>query len=256
MPKKLTPLQLEYQKEYNRLVKGFNKYKKEGFLFPEEIVTKKPPKVTKKLVQSMKEIKPSQLKEVSEKVNIETGEIEKGLQKTTPNKVKQIKPQKTITKKTTPKSKTTSTPKSKTASEPTIKSKPQPQQITTEIPPTTEYYPTMSILDAVRERIESLPDTTRRGRGVAIAGRRNALLVIFEDNILSLDDDDIPAYEKYLFDNQHELFENLQVIVYASTEEKVDASFAKVAQILNYGDTLTSMQAESISSMQELYAST
>jgi hypothetical protein len=40
MPKKKTQLQLDYEKEYKRLVKGFSKYQKQGYIFPEQTVIK------------------------------------------------------------------------------------------------------------------------------------------------------------------------------------------------------------------------
>lgn len=240
MKKKLTPLQRQYQKEYRRLRKGFAKYSKEGFIFPEESLPQSPKRVTQKLLETIKQIKPKQLTLFGEKYNTETGEIERQEKKVSPTKISKSKPKRKVQTKQIQKAK---------VSEAIVS-----DYIQIQSPPVTqEYIPTLTIIDAIRSRIQELPDKTLRGRGVPIAGRRNALLDILEDTLMSMTQEETEAYEQYLKSQQDIIFKELDLIQYESKEERIDASFANVGRILNNGSTLTAMQAESLNSMQEMY---
>lgn len=215
MAKKPTRLQQEYQQELKRLRKGFKRYEKEGYLFPDEKYGQLPKKVTQKKLESIKQVKPKQLTQISERVDLETGEI--------------------------------------LSQSPTQSA---PQQTQTTAPRQEEdYIPSLTIVDSIRERINELPDVNRsaRGGGIPIAGRRNGLLAILEDNVNSRDGEELEEYIDYLIQNQGALLSELTHITYESDEEKIKAEFGHAAEILNGGDVLTPMQSESVSVMQEYY---
>ncbi|MGJ1042761.1 hypothetical protein ACR77V_13055, partial [Staphylococcus epidermidis] len=58
-------------------------------------------------------------------------------------------------------------------------------------------------------------------------------------------------YTEYLKDHQSEILQALERIIHDSKSENIDATFARVGQILNYGSTLSPDQSESLSIMQE-----
>ena len=259
--KRLTPLQQAYQKEYNRLRKGFSRYRKEGYYFPEESIQKTPKRVTQQMLQNIKQIKPKQLTTVATKVDIETGEIT------------QAEKQKSLKKISTTKVQRISKPKVKEI-------KIDKPDYGVQLPPKIEepehyygdmyrdddldfdvdyydeqYYPSMDIIASIKERINELPDVTFRGKGVQIEARKHALISILDDNLYYYDDSPITRreYIDYLSDNQQEIFDALDTIKYSSKDEKVDATFAQIGQILNGGVTLSPGQSESLSLMQEMY---
>ncbi len=262
MPKKNTQLQLDYEKEYKRLIKGFSKYEKQGYIFPSQTVIKNPTRITQKMLQSIKDIKPKALTFVAEQIDINTGEILNNEVKTSLKKLKQAptglkKTPSTETKKPTIKKKSSSKTKTNSKQKATdnkIKDKtistPESTQATNE---TSNYIPVISILDAIAEAIKSLPDVTLTGKGVQIAARRNSLLDLLYDNLYSAEDE--ATYIQYLHDNQADIFTGLEAIKYDSKEERVDASFANLGRILNAGNALSASQAESLNYMQEMFYS-
>ena len=212
MAKKLTRLQQEYEKEIARLRKGFKRYEKQGFVFPEENYGQRPSRVTKKKLESIKQVKPKELTSISERFDIETGEI--------------LTPQPS---KPTPQSSPSSAP--------------QQEQ---------EYIPDLTIVDAIRDRIAELPDVNLSARGgIPIAGRRNGLLALLEDNINARDGQELADYIEYLYENQSTLLHELERIRHESKDEKIEQSFAHAGEILNGGRKLTGTQSETISLMQE-----
>lgn len=259
MAKRLTPLQSAYQKEYRRLRKGFGRYTKEGYEFPEQALPKNPKRVTQQMLQSLKETKPRQLKPIATKVDIDTGEIvqeekKKSLKKISATKVAPAKP------KRTPKPKPVELPKVE-----------EPESYTGDMyrdsswdeyddyfstswqTEDTQYYPTMDIVDTIRERINELPDFAGYRKDIPIETRKNSLLNILEDNLSYLEGDSHALYDytEYLKDHQSEIFNALERIIHDSKSENIDSTFARIGQILNYGSTLSPDQSESLSIMQE-----
>lgn len=252
MAKRLTPLQSAYQKEYRRLRKGFGRYIKEGYEFPEQAIPKNPKRVTQQMLQSLKETKPRQLKPVATKVDIDTGEIvqeekKKSLKKISTTKVAFAKP------KRTPKPKPIELPK---IEEPTPEIEYKDTYTESDYWVDTyepQYYPTMDIVDTIRDRINELPDFAGMRKDIPIETRKNSLLNILEDNLSYLEGDSKALYDytEYLKDHQSEIFNALEKIIHDSKSENIDATFAHVGQILNYGSTLSPDQSESLSIMQE-----
>lgn len=252
MAKKLTPLQSAYQKEYRRLRKGFGRYTKEGYEFPEQVIPKNPKRVTQQMLQSLKEIKPRQLKPVATKVDIDTGEIvqeekKKSLKKISTTKVAPAK----LKKAPKPKPIELPKPQTKTPEEELLESVDWYSDVDTSWQTEdTSYYPTMDIIDSIRDAIADLPDYNEKG--IPLHGRRNYLLDLLDDTINSIPDDELYLYDAFLKEHQHEIFSGLERNKHDSNDERVTNTFTKVGELLNYGLTLLPEQSEHLSLMQEM----
>ena len=220
--KKQTENQKAYQKERRRLLQAVRRAEKQGYIFPEDVVPELPERVTKKQLENIQKIKPKQLYKKAEFVYQETGEIVPAEQRKQEVKQEAIKAKETRKRK-----KKTSTPYIPT------------------------YYPTISIIDTIRDRLSEL---TREAKPpVPIENRKNELLAIFEDNV-TLYDNNIEEYEDYLKEHESEIAELLNVISYDSDAEKVSASFVSLGRLLNM-KSLSMSQAENLSMMAEYYNS-
>ena len=219
--KKQTENQKAYQKERRRLLQAVRRAEKQGYIFPEDVVPKLPKRVTKKHLENIQKIKPKQLYKKAEFVYKETGEIVPA------EKRKQEVKQEAIIKAKETRKKKISTPNVPT------------------------YYPTISIIDTIRDRISEL---TREAKPpVPIENRKNELLSIFEDNVTQYGDN-IAEYEHYLEAHESEIAELLNVISYDSNAEQISASFVALGRLLNM-QSLSMSQAENLSMMAEYYNS-
>lgn len=219
--KKQTENQKAYQKERRRLLQAVRRAEKQGYIFPEYIVPKLPKRVTKKQLEKIQKTKPKQLYKKAKFVYQETGEIVPAEQRKQEVKQESIRKEKERRK--------------------------SKKKISTPSVPT--YYPTISIIDTIRDRISEL---TREEKPLfPIDIRKNELLSIFEDNVTSFDDN-ITEYEHYLEVHESEIAELLNVISYDSDAEKVSASFVTLGRTLN-GHSLSVSQAENLSMMSEYY---
>ena len=221
--KKQTENQKAYQKERRRLLQAVRRAEKQGYIFPEDVVPELPERVTKKQLENIQKIKPKQLYKKAEFVYQETGEIVPAEQRK-----QEIKQEAIVKAKETRKRK---------------------KKISTPSVPT--YYPTISIIDTIRDRLSEL---TREAKPpVPIENRKNELLAIFEDNVTQYDDN-IAEYEHYLETHESEIANLLNVISYDSDAEKVSASFVSLGRLLNM-KSLSMSQAENLSMMSEYYNS-
>lgn len=221
--KKRTENQKAYQKERRRLLQAIRRAEKQGYIFPKDIVPELPKRVTKKKLENIQKTKPKQLYKKAEFVYQETGEIvpaEKRKQEVKQEAIRKAKETRKRNKK-----------------------------ISTPSVPT--YYPTISIIDTIRDRLSEL---TREAKPpVPIENRKNELLEIFEDNV-TLYVDNITEYEHYLEAHESEIADLLNVISYDSNAEQVSASFVSLGRILN-AQSLSMSQAENLSMMAEYYNS-
>lgn len=218
-----TENQKAFQKERRRLLQAVRIAEKQGYIFPEDIVPKLPKRVTKKQLEKIQKTKPKQLYKKAKFVYQETGEIVPAEQR------KQEVKQESIRK-----------------AKETRKSK---KKISTPSVPT--YYPTISIIDTIRNRISEL---TREAKPpIPIDNRKNELLSIFDDNVTTFDNN-IMEYEHYLEVHESEIAELLNVISYDSDAEQISASFVSLGRILNT-QSLSMSQAENLSMMTEYYNS-
>lgn len=220
---KRTENQKAYQKERRRLLQAVRRAEKQGYIFPEDVVPELPKRVTKKQLEKIQKTKPKQLYKKAEFVYKETGEVVHAEQRKQEVKQEAIRKAKETRKR------------NKKISVPSV-------------PP---YYPIISIIDTIRDRITEL---TREAKPpIPIENRKNELLAIFEDNV-ALFDDNITKYEDYLEAHESEIAELLNVISYDSDAEQVSASFVSLGRILNM-QALSMLQAENLSMMAEYYNS-
>lgn len=221
--KKRTENQKAFQKERRRLLQAVRRAEKQGYIFPEDIVPELPKRVTKKQLEKIQKIKPKQLYKKAEFVYQETGEIVPAEQRKQEVKQEAIRKAKE-TRKRKKKINTLSVPK---------------------------YYPTISIIDTIRDRISEL---TREAKPpIPIENRKNELLAIFDDTV-TLFSDNITEYEQYLKAHESEIAELLNVISYDSNAEQISASFVALGRLLNT-QSLSMIQAENLSIMTEHYNS-
>lgn len=220
---KRTEKQKAYQKERRRLLQAIRRAEKQGYIFPEDIVPKLPKRVTKKRLEKIQATKPSDLYKFARYVYEETGEIVPAEQRK-----QEVKQQAIIKAKETRKRK---------------------KKINT--PSVPKYYPTISIIDTIRDRISEL---TREAKPpIPIENRKNELLEIFDDTV-TLFSDNITEYEQYLEAHESEIAELLNVISYDSSAEQISASFVALGRLLNM-QSLSMSQAENLSMMTEYYNS-
>ena len=238
--KKPTQNQLAYQKELNRLIKGFKRYTKKGYVLDVKEFISMPKRTTQKRIEKLKEIKPKDLLKYAALVDTSTGELV-----SEPKSKKQTYFPKT---KTPSKYKTDVITPSPTPVPSTL-----PSISTIDDAYSETYIPYLSIIDEIRSRIKSLPSVNESKAHIPIDERSNALLRIFEDSISYYEDppEEWENYLNYLIQHQEELFNSLQRIKYESTDQKISDSFAIAGKILNMG-FLSPMQAESLHYMQEM----
>lgn len=218
---KQTENQKAYQKERRRLLQAVRRAEKQGYIFPEDVVPELPKRVTKKQLEKIQKTKPKQLYKKAEFVYQETGEIVPAEQRKQEVKQEAIR-----------KAKETRKRKKKIS-----------------IPNIPTYYPTISIIDTIRDRISEL---TREAKPpVPIETRKNELLSIFDDTV-TMFDENIVEYENYLEAHESEIAELLNVISYDSNAEQISASFVSLGRILNM-QALSMSQAENLSMMAEYY---
>ena len=233
--KKRTEAQKEFQKERRRLLQAIRRGEKQGYIFPENLVPDLPKRVTKTALKRIKNTKPKDLYKTAEYLYQETGEIVPAEQR------KQEVKREAIRKAKETRKKKISTPNIHT------------------------YYPTISIIDKVDERLNELFETNlvdnalhsleRKGKPVfPIESRKNALIRIFDDTKTMYEGNE-NELEQYLIENEGEIFSLLYLITWDSdTPEqlKIQTSFSKLATLLNTRP-LTPTQAESVSWEQEYY---
>lgn len=77
--KKQSAVQQAYNKELRRIKQFINRAEKRGYLIPENIIPKRPKRITSRSVESLRKINPEKIYKKSRFVDTETGEILKGL---------------------------------------------------------------------------------------------------------------------------------------------------------------------------------
>ena len=223
--KKKTENQKAFQKERRRLLQAVRRAEKQGYIFPEDIIPNIPKRVTKKALEKIQVTKPSDLYKIAQYVYEETGEIVPAEQR------KQEVKQQGIAK-----------------AKATRKKKAKQPKIT--VP--KEYYPTISIIDTIRDRIDELKREAKPPLDISF--RKNELVNIFDDTVMLYEmNDNISEYEDYLKKHESEIADLLNVISYDSNSEKINASFASLGRLLNV-TSLSMEQAENLSAMAEYYS--
>lgn len=223
--KKKTENQKAFQKERKRLQQVIRRGEKQGYIFPEDIVPPLPKRVTKKALEKIKRIKPSDLYSTAEYLDKDTGEIVPAEQRRQEVKNQGIEKAKKTRKK-------------------------KAKKIKTSVP--SVYYPVISIIDTVRGRIEELQREAKPL--INISQRKNALLDIFDDTVSYYDlNDNLSEYETYLKQHEGEIADLLNLIAYDSDGEQINASFVTLGRLINV-TSLSMEQAENLSAMSEYYS--
>ena len=223
--KQKTENQKAFQKERRRLLQAVRRAEKQGYIFPEDIIPNIPKRVTKKALEKIQVTKPSALYKIAQYVYEETGELVPAEQR------KQEVKQQGIAK-----------------AKATRKKKVKQPKIT--VP--KEYYPTISIIDTIRDRIDELQREAKPPLDISF--RKNELVNIFDDTVTFYEmDDNISEYEDYLKKHENEIADLLNVISYDSNSESINASFASLGRLLNV-TSLSMEQAENLSAMAEYYS--
>lgn len=223
--KKKTENQKAFQKERRRLLQAVRRAEKQGYIFPEDIVPDIPKRVTKKRLEEIQGTKPSDLYKVAQYVYKDTGEIVPALQRKQEVKKQAIEKTKETRKKKTKKPR---------------------------INIDKEYYPTISILDTIRDRIDAMQREAKPP--VPISYRKNEVLRIFDDTVTFYEmNENISEYESYLKDHESEIADLLNVISYDSDNDNINASFVSLGRLLNV-TSLSVEQAENLSAMTEYYS--
>lgn len=76
--RKLTPLQVMYKKEVDRIKRAVKRAEKKGYIFEEDVIPKIPKRVTKQAVERVKKYKTPDIYKKAQKLDYETGELTKG----------------------------------------------------------------------------------------------------------------------------------------------------------------------------------
>ena len=226
--KKKTENQKAYQKERRRLLQAVRRAEKQGYIFPDDIVPELPKRVTKKRIEYIKSIKPSDLYKQAEFVYQDTGEVVPAEQRKQEVKQEAIRKAKETRKR---------------------KKKISKSRVPTSSVPT--YYPTIDVIDSLRVRLSEL--TREAMPPIPIEARKNELIMIFEDTV-TLYSDNIIELEHYLMAHEREIATLLDVISHDSDAEEVSASFVRLGRLLNM-QSLSMKQAENLSIMAEYYNS-
>ena len=222
--KKRTENQKAFQKQRKRLLQAVRRAEKQGYVFSDDIVPKMPKRVTKKQLNKITNLKPKDLYKNAEWVDRETGEIFSAKERK--EEVKRIGIEK---------------------AKETKKRKKEKIKISYEIE--KPYYPTISILDRIREMINDLHRESRPN--IPVENRKNELLNILDDTIIYYENN-LQEYENYLQQHESEIASLLNLISYDSDGEQISASFVTLGRLLNT-QSLSVNQAENLSAMSEYY---
>ena len=218
--KKQTANQKAFQKQRQRLLQTIRRAEKQGYIFDENLVPSIPKRVTKKALEGLKATKSADLYKKSRFLDVETGELTDAQEH-----------RKQVRKEAYKKGR-----RKKTIEPLDIKSQRQ--------------YPTIDVLERLRERLVDLQREVYPP--IPIEVRKNELLSIFDDTVMIHEmNDNLEEYVTYIKNVQYEIFTLMEIIAYGSQTEIIEASFARIARLLNK-KALSQGQAERISQMSEL----
>lgn len=223
-----TELQKSYAKEVKRLSRGVKRYEKQGYSWKgKNPIPQMPKRVTKQALEKIRQIKPADLLKDAIYIDYETGEFYSA-----EKRKKEVKEQ-AITKR-----------------KETIKKKKEQSQI--------DYYPTKSIVESIRERLSTIPDiryTASRKTGyytIDTGSKRNGVISILDDTLTETElNGTYSEYINYLISKEEEIFSLIDIVIFDSDQSIVLASFASLSVILNYGSSLTPLQASNLSDLTD-----
>lgn len=225
-----TELQKSYAKEVKRLSKGVKRYEKQGYSWKgKNPIPQIPKRVTKQALEKIRQTKPADLLKEAIYIDYETGEFYSA-----EKRKKEVKEQANIKRKET------------------IKKKKEQTQID------YDYYPTKSIVESIRERLSTIPDirhTASRKTGylsIDTGSKRNAVISILDDTLTETEmNGTYSEYINYLISKEEEIFSLIDIVIFDSDQSIILSSFAKLSIILNYGASLTPLQASNLSDLTD-----
>lgn len=122
------------------------------------------------------------------------------------------------------------------------------------IPSQQPYFPTISVIDTIRQRLSELELQTK-GYDPNFENIKNTLINIFEENV-AYNEDNLGELIDYYNENLDEILTEMdRVAVYRSKEDsrEREQSFATLARLLN-GGSLSRLQAEAVSDFGEYFS--
>ena len=223
-----TELQKSYAKEVKRLSRGVKRYEKQGYSWRgKNPIPQIPKRVTKQALDKIRQTKPADLLKDAIYTVYETGEFYSA-----EKRKKEVKEQAIAKRKET------------------IKKKKEQIQI--------DYYPTKSIVESIRERLSTIPDiryTASRKTGyytIDTGSKRNAVISILNDTLTETElNGTYSEYINYLISKEEEIFSLIDIVIFDSDQSIVLSSFASLSVILNYGSSLTPLQASNLSDLTD-----
>ena len=258
--KKLTPNQLAFKKELNRIKRFVRNARKRGYEFDDNILPEQPKRITRKKLEEIKRIKPANLYSKAVYHDVITHETFTGQQgraierhraalkgTKTRQKNKEIQIKKSITKKSKQKTKNI------------------------EINKESEYYPTVDVLDEIGERLinvdyimdkltESVPEEDYRYLWKRKSTENDYLPSHFYSNIwLNTiqkyeQENALSALEEYARDNALEITNCIDVVYWASKQEETgnwQRLSSRLVILLKGGEIPTLDEAQQLGELQE-----
>lgn len=225
--KKQSSVQQAYNKELRRIKQFINRAEKRGYLIPENIIPKRPKRITSRSVESLRKINPEKIYKKSRFVDTETGEIIKGMAGREYERSKSAK-------------KAAATRKAKKEAEKKFWSG-VGEPLTEE---KANIIRGMNLIEMIRERLSVDSGTTyqtnfgsmrRRQKEVvkAVNDAKNKMLFILERMI---EQEGIEAIGKRLNPYTEQITEILDMLTYASKSVAVYSATSQLMQILTAGN--------------------
>ena len=111
-----------------------------------------------------------------------------------------------------------------------------------------EYIPKFDVIDRIRSLIMTIE--RKAHPMIPLEARKGELLRTFEDTVLLSDEE---LLTKHFFKFEAEIMENIRIVEYESTEDKVEAGFRRLLEIVNITEP-SEEQIERVSSEYEYFS--
>lgn len=268
--KKLTANQQAFNKELKRIKRFLHNAQKRGYEFDDNVLPKQPKRVTRKKLEEIKNIKPSNLYDKAvyyDEVTHETFTGQQGRRIERHRASLKAKKTREENKKNKEKNITQEKPKNNDVKNKTNKQK------TTEIPTnsTQEYYPTVDVIDEIGERLvnvdyvmKKLTDNTPENEYRYVWKRKSTAddyspswfySNIWADTIRKYEEQNaLSALEEYAKDNALEITNCIDIVYWASKKEE-EGNWQRLSSrlviLLKGGEIPTLDEAQQLGELQE-----
>lgn len=268
--KKLTANQQAFNKELKRIKRFLHNAQKRGYEFDDNVLPKQPKRITRKKLEEIKNIKPSNLYDKAvyyDEVTHETFTGQQGRRIERHRASLKAKKTREENKKNKEKNITQEKPKNNDVKNKTNKQK------TTEIPTnsTQEYYPTVDVIDEIGERLvnvdyvmKKLTDNTPENEYRYVWKRKSTAddyspswfySNIWADTIRKYEEQNaLSALEEYAKDNALEITNCIDIVYWASKKEE-EGNWQRLSSrlviLLKGGEIPTLDEAQQLGELQE-----